>query len=210
MARGTQNDAGSQDREAVPPFWLPTEEDADRLIDPRVVDVARENWAWAFYLIKRDLNDGTRTREIVLDVAIEVTSRLREEAEVARNLHGYYRTSLIHHVKAVAALEGRITYEGSTQDLEKNHQPRAADWIKVFHDRMTLQAIAPYMSHAVRRILHNRQLGYSWKETARRLGLTEKQAKSRFYYGANRAYEELLSAQAKRACAERDRKHGRE
>jgi AraC-like DNA-binding protein len=75
---------------------------------------------------------------------------------------------------------------------------------------MALQAIAPFMSHSVRRILHNRQLGYSWKETARRLGLSEKQAKSRFYYGARRAYEELLRAQAKRARAERDRNDGRE
>jgi hypothetical protein len=66
------------------------------------------------------------------------------------------------------------------------------------------------MSHPVRRILHNRQLGYSWKETACRLELTEKQAKSRSYYGARRAYEELLEAQAKRARAERDRDDGRE
>jgi hypothetical protein len=210
MARVMRNDAGSTDPEAVPPFWLPTEEDADRLIHPCVLDVARENWVWAFYAIRRELNDGTRTREIVQDVAIEVTSRLREEAEVGRNLHGYYRTSLIHHVKALAALEGRITYEGSTQDLERNHQLTAADWIKAFHDRMILQAIAPYMAHPVRRILHNRQLGYSWKDTARRLGLTEKQAKSRFYYGARRAYEELFRAQAKRARAERDRNDGRE
>lgn len=210
MARVMHNDAGSTDPEAVPPFWLPTEEDADPLIDSCVIDIARENWAWAFYLIKRELNDGTRTREIVLDVAIEVTKRLREDAEVGRNLHGYYRTSMIHHVKGLADLEGRIIYEGSAQDLERNHQPSAPDWTKVFEDRMMLQAIAPYMSHPVRRILHNRQLGYSWKETARRLGLTEKQAKSRFYYGARRAYEELLKAQAKRARAERDRDDGRE
>ena len=210
MARTIHNDAGSSDPEAIPPFWLPTEEDADRLLESCVVDVARENWVWAFYLIKRELNDGTRTREIVLDVAIDVTNRLREDPEVARNLHGYYRTSMIHYVKALSASEGRVIYEGSAQDLERNHQPSAPDWTKVFEDRMTLQAIAPYMSHPVRRILHNRQLGYSWKETARRLGLTEKQAKSRFYYGARRAYEELLCNQAKRARAERDRNNGRE
>jgi hypothetical protein len=210
MARVIHNDAGSSDPEAVPPFWLPTEEDADPLIDSCVVDVARDNWAWAFYLIKKELNDGTRTREIVLDVALEVTNRLREDAEVGRNLNGYYRTSMIHHVKDLASLEGRIIYEGSAQDLERNHQPNAPDWTKLFEDRMALQALAPYMSHSVRRILHNRQLGYSWKETARRLGLTEKQAKSRFYYGARRAHEELLRAQAKRARAERDRNYGRE
>jgi hypothetical protein len=209
MARGTHNDAGSQDPEVVPPFWLPSGA-ADRLIESCVVDVARNNWGWAFHLVKRDLNDGTRTREIVLDVAIEVTNRLREDPQVRRNLHGYYRTSILHRVKALAGVESRIVYEGSAHDLERNHQPSAPDWTKVFEDWMMLQALAPFMSHPVRRILHNRQLGYSWKETACRLGLTEKQAKSRFYYGARRAYEELLEAQAKRARAERDRDDGRE
>lgn len=210
MARVRHNDAGSSDPEAVPPFWLPTDKDAETLIDPCVVEVARENWNWTFYLVKRELNDGTRTREIAEDVAIEVTNRLREDPEVGRNLNGYYRTAMIRHVKALAAWESRITYEGSAQDLEANHQPSAPDWTKVLEDRMILATIAPYMSHPVRRILHNRQLDYTWKETARRLGITEKQAKSRFYYGARRAYEKMLAVQARRARAERDRNNGRE
>jgi DNA-directed RNA polymerase specialized sigma24 family protein len=210
MARSRQNDADSSDVKRVPPFWLPTDEDAELLIDPCVVEIARENWSWTFYLVGRELNDGTRTREIALDVAVEVTNRLREDAEVGRNLNGYYRTAMIRYVKDLVVSESRIVYEGSAQDLESTHQPSAPDWTKVFEDRMMLRSIAPYMSHPVRRILHYRQLDYSWKETGRRLGLTEKQAKSRFYYGARRAYEKLRAVQARRARAESDRNNGRE
>jgi hypothetical protein len=55
------------------------------------------------------------------------------------------------------------------------------------------------MTPEVKQILYYRQLDYSWKHIANRLSLTEKQAKSRFYYGAHQAHNELLAAQATRA-----------
>jgi len=64
------------------------------------------------------------------------------------------------------------------------------------------------MSHPVRRILHYRLLDYSWKYIAQQLNLTEKQAKSRFYYGVRQAFDELLATQARRARAERNPTHG--
>jgi hypothetical protein len=69
--------------------------------------------------------------------------------------------------------------------------------------------LIPYMSHPVRQMLYWRRLDYSWKHIANRLSLTEKQAKSRFYYGAHQAYEELQRVQAMRAC-ERDQRNGNE
>ncbi len=192
------NGARNTDTEAVPPFWLQADENGTPLIDPSVIEVARDNWPWAFYLVKRQLNDGSRAREVVQEMAVEVTSRLREDAEVGRNLNGYFRTAMIRHVKSLVVRESRITYQGTGLDLEASHQPSAPDWTKVFEDRITLQSLACYMSHPVRRILHYRLLDYTWKQIASRLGLSEKQAKSRFYYGVHQAYEELLGAQAMR------------
>ena len=178
-------------------------------MDSCVVAAARDNWSWAFWLIKRELHDGTRMAEIVQEVAIEVTNRLRADADVGRNLNGYIRTSIIRRVKTIAMRESRLTYEGAAHDLEVNHQPAAPDWTKVLDDRITLRSLAPYMSHPVRTILHYRMADYSWKRIAQLVGLTEKQAKSRFYYGARQAYEELLAGQKKRANAERDPSNGR-
>jgi hypothetical protein len=109
---------------------------------------------------------------------------------------------MIRRVKTLAARDGRITYEGGAQDLEANHRPSAPDWTKVLEDRLALQSLLPFMSHPVRRILHYRQLDYSWKQIGKRLALTEKQAKLRFYYGVRQAHEELLAIQARRARGE--------
>jgi DNA-directed RNA polymerase specialized sigma24 family protein len=201
MAKAGHKDSGKPDPAAVPPFWLPAREDGGRRIDERVLAVARANWPWAYWLVKRQLRDGTRCAEIVEDVAADVSRRLGEEIEVGRNLNGYFRTSLIRRVRTLTIREGRIRYEGGARELEANHRPSAPGWTAIFEDRMALMSLLPHMSHPVRHMLHCRLLKYSWRKIAHSLGITEKQAKSRFYYGARRAYEELLSLQAERARA---------
>ena len=199
MARAGHNDRCSSGPETVPPFWLCADE---QRIDQRVFAVARDSWSWAFWLIKKQLNDGPRTPDIVENVAADVSSRLRADTEVGRNLKGYFRTAMIRRVKTLATRDGRITYEGGAQDLDTNHRLSAPDWAKVLDDRLALQSLLPFMSHPVRRILHYRQLDYSWKQIGQRLALTEKQAKLRFYYGVRQAHEELLAIQARRARGE--------
>jgi hypothetical protein len=47
-------------------------------------------------------------------------------------------------------------------------------------------------------MLHYRLLDYSWKEIGVVFKMTDRQARSRFYYGARKAYEDLLAAQERR------------
>jgi DNA-directed RNA polymerase specialized sigma24 family protein len=183
---------------AVPPFWLDSNGDGTSPIDPRVLQVAEQNWSWAYWLIQRELHDEGRAAEIVEKVANEVSSRLIVDTEVGRNLGGYFRTAVIRRVRTVAARDQRITYCGGTQDLEASHRPSTPDLTKVFEDRSRIDALLPFLAHPIRRILNLRLLDYSWKEVSQQLGLTEKQAKSRFYHGLRQAADELL--------ADRDRK----
>src|ERR1700688_5193164 len=107
MARAGHNDRSSSGPEAVPPFWLCA---GEHEIDQRVFAIARASWSWAFWLIKKQLNDGPRTPDIVEDVAADVSSRLRADAEVGRNLNGYFRTAIIRRGKKPAAPGGGSTY----------------------------------------------------------------------------------------------------
>ena len=203
-----KNDRGSSGAEAVPPFWLRSDDGHGRVIDPRVLAVCKESWSWAYWHVRRQLNDGARMPDIVEDVAVQVSNRLRADAEVGRNLNGYFRTAMILRVRTLAVREGRITYEGGAHDLDTNHRPNARDWAKMFEDRMAIQSLIPYLSHPVRRILHYRLLDYSWKEIGKQLGLTEEQAKKRFHYGVRQAFDELLATQSRRMRAERNPNDG--
>jgi len=199
MGRADHGGDRSSGPETVPPFWLCSEECQ---IDQRVETAARESWTWAFWLIRRQLNDGTRTAEIIEHVAADVSSRLKTDPDVGRNLSGYFRTAVILRVKTLAARERRVTYAGDIRDLEKNYRLNANDWTKVLEDRLTLQLLLPFMSHTMRHIMHYRQLDYSWRYISQRMALTEKQAKLRFYYGLRQAHQAWLEVQAKRARGE--------
>jgi hypothetical protein len=183
----------------VPPFWLRAEENGVRIIDERVLAVAKDNWDWAFWLVKKQINDGSCTPEIVENVATDVTNRLKADPDVGRNLNGYFRTAVMRRVQTLVIRSSRTAYEGGTHDLETNHQPSAPDWTKVCEDRIVIKSLLPYMSHPVRRILNYRLLDYSGKQIAGRLCLTPQQAKKRFYYGVRQAHDELLADQAKRS-----------
>lgn len=193
--------AGKSDSDRVPPFWLRAA-NGDHPIDPTVINVAKENWPWTFRLAEQDLHDGACALEIVERTAIEVSKRLQEQPEVGRHLTAYYRTAFTNRIRRIAARNSRLHYEGSPQDLETNYKATAPNGIKLFEDRMVLGALLPHTTEKVRRILRYRLLDYSWKEIAQQLGIAEKQAKSRFYYGIQSAHQRLSAAQERRIRGE--------
>src|SRR5260370_19994485 len=99
MARAGHNDRGSSGPEAVPPFWLRTDEKGARAIDERVLEVSRDNWSWAFWLVKRQLNDGACTPDIVENVAVEGSGRMRADAAARPNLAGVFRTPFVQRLE---------------------------------------------------------------------------------------------------------------
>jgi hypothetical protein len=163
------------------PFGLPPVDSDGRVIKDLVHEVARALWPWAFRYVQRELRDGARALEIVEEVAGDVSERLREDAEVGRNLRGYFTTSFIHCVRNHVLCESRIEYEGLIHELEENHQLRAPDWIRGFETRLSLKLLAAYLSHAMRRMLNYRLAAYSWNEIGLVFNITGQQAKSRFY-----------------------------
>jgi hypothetical protein len=164
----------------------------------QVRDAASEIWPWAFRHVQKELHDGARALEIVQEVAAEVSGRLKDDAEVARNLKGYFTTAFIHCVQNHVLCESRIEYEGLIRELEENYHPTAPDWIREFETVLSLKLLAAYMSAPMRRMLSYRLSDYSWKEIGIVFNMTDRQVRSRFYYGARRAYDDLLTDQVER------------
>jgi DNA-directed RNA polymerase specialized sigma24 family protein len=198
MGASGLNRSRSPDLGEAAPFWLPSVDSDGQQIDDLVSGAAKELWPWAFRHVQRELHDATRALEIVQEVAADVSGRLKKDAEVGRNLKGYFTTSLIRCVRNHVLRESRIEYEGLIHELEENHHPRAPDWIRGFETRLSLKLLATYLSHPMRRMLNYRLADYCWTEIALAFNITTRQAKSRFYYGARKAYEDLLAAEAER------------
>jgi DNA-directed RNA polymerase specialized sigma24 family protein len=160
--------------------------------------VAQSLWAWAFRCVERELNDGAPAAELVESVAVEVSGRLQVEPAVGRNLKGYFTTAFYRRVRSRALREGRIEYEGLLRELEENHRLRAPDWAAALEKELTIRVLVSYLPHRVKHMLHCRMLGLSWNKIGRLLGISAKQAKSRFYYGVRQVYETRLEVQSRR------------
>jgi len=206
MGTSGPNRRGSFDLGEVAPFWLPPADSDGREIDDLVHQAAKELWPWAFRHVQKELHDGARALEIVQEVALDVSQRLNEDTEVGRNLKGYFTTSFIHCVRSHVLHESRIEYEGLIYQLEENHHPRAPDWIRGFETKLSIKILAAYLSQPMMRMLTCGLADYSWKEIGLLFRISDRQAKSRFYYGVRKAYEDLLATHAERRRSEEGKK----
>jgi DNA-directed RNA polymerase specialized sigma24 family protein len=191
---------GNRERisERIPEFWIRPQDKRGRSLDARVLNASRHLWPWAYRHVEIELHDGARAAELLEEVAMEVSARLRAEPKVERNLNGYLITAFHHRVRSQLLRDSRLAYEGLLYELEENHQPRAPDWVAALETKLALNFLVSYLPHQAKHMLNYRSLGFSWKEIARFTGLTVEQAKSRFYYSVQKAYETLLENQAKR------------
>jgi DNA-directed RNA polymerase specialized sigma24 family protein len=198
MSRDTENGALPSKPRRIPPFWIRPGDDHHRSVDPRVHELARRMWPWAFRHVERELHDAPSAAETLETVAIEVSVRLRAEPEVGRNLSGYLITAFSHRVRWLRIRDNRLGFEGLARELEENHGLRGPDVPAELEWRLTLDLLLTLLTHQIRHTLHLRMLGFSWKEVSGILGISVKQAKSRYYYGLQKAYEELLETHPRR------------
>jgi DNA-directed RNA polymerase specialized sigma24 family protein len=190
------------DTSRIPPFWIRPSDDHDLAIDPRVHELAQRMWPWAFRHVERQLHDGPSAAETLEEAVIAVSSRLRVAPEVERNLNGYLITAFHRRVRSRRIRDQRLTLEGLGRELERNHSLKGADSAAALEWRLTLDLLLIFLPHEIRHILHLRMLGFSWKEVSEVLGLRVKQAKMRYYYGLQKAYEDLITDHLRRRVSE--------
>ena len=196
--RDPENESGRRSSKPVPPFWIRPEDQRGQPVDSRVLDSSHHLWPWAYRHVERELRDGARAAELLEEVAMEVSARLQLEPAVARNLGGYLITAFHHRVRWERLRDSKLAYEGSLRELAAKHQLTAPDWTAAVETRLVVNLLLSCLPHELRHMLHYRMLGFSWKEAGGFLGISAKQAKTRFYRGVQKAYETLLDNQAKR------------
>ena len=186
----------------IPPFWIRPEDCRGARLDERVIEAAQHLWPWAYRCVERELQDAARAAELLEDVAFEVSERLKITPEVGRNLSGYLITAFHRRVRAQVLRESRLVYEGLLRELEVNHQLVAPDWTACLEAELVIKLLLSHLPHEIKHMLHYRMLNFSWKAIGKTLGISSKQAKSRFYYGVQKAYQVLLDDQARRASVQ--------
>jgi DNA-directed RNA polymerase specialized sigma24 family protein len=161
--------------------------------------VSERIWPFAYRHVQQELHDSASAAQLVEKVAIQVSSRLHAEPEVAQNLTGYFIRAFHRHVRRQSLKETRITYEGLLRELERNHRFTGPDWEAEIEWQLCLQFLVDRLPDQSSHMLNYRIIGFTWNEIGRALGISGKKARSRFYYALDKVHDQLLSSTAKGA-----------
>jgi hypothetical protein len=173
--------------------------------DEELLEAAREAWPHALAHARRELSkktaisDRTALATEIWERVLRSVSRTRQRSPEHRpavaDLHAYLIGAFRHRFNRVLQREQRRldTFEAfpSTLDLEKFQSARDVEWASQLEQAIAVKTILAHMDQSTRRIWRARQLGYSWKEIAVHLAITERHAKRKFREGIEKTRQRM-------------------
>jgi RNA polymerase sigma factor (sigma-70 family) len=159
-----------------------------RRLWPRVQAHARKE------LINKRPDDAialaTEVWEAVLRSVAKTMRRSNEKSRQILNLEAYLFGAFHHRLNRALRQERRrremVEYLPLGRDLERLRQAHNSRAVEDLDRSIQVKQTIESMDDWTRRVWMARQAGYSWKEIAKRLRLTEPQAKLRFRYAISR------------------------
>jgi RNA polymerase sigma factor (sigma-70 family) len=191
--------------------WLirgnePTDEKTLSPAEEDLRKAAREAWPRVLAHTRRELAgkglglDATALAADVWEGVFRAVSRALKRKGVGhapiQDLPSYLIAAFHRRLNRVLKRERRrletIRYVPSTADLDRMASARDTQWVSDLERAITVKEITGHMDEWTRKVWGARQYGYSWKEIARHLGMTEQQAKMRFRYGLEKTRDRLI------------------
>ena len=86
----------------------------------------------------------------------------------------------------------------SVLDLEQFETAMDAEWVEQLERAIAARQLFDRMNPWMKKVWQRRQCDYSWKAIAAWLGITEQQAKMKFYYGLQKMRQSMQSAKEPR------------
>ena len=177
-------------------------------VNEQLLAAARTTWPRALAHAKRELdqkNFGTEAEavagevwEAVLKAVSRALRRKRDFAGSIENLESYLFAAFHHRLNRFLKREQKrrdtVSLVASTVEFERLEGAQDTDWVSELDRAITVRQIVAHMDEWTKRVWQARQYGYSWKDIAKRLELSEQAAKKRFQYGLEKTREKLLGA----------------
>src|SRR5437588_2932657 len=187
--------AGKQDPDRPP---LP--------VDEELVAAARKAWPHVLAHVRGRLRDKALGRErtalaaeIWERVLVSVAkTRLRNKdlrspiLDLESYLIGTFHHRLNRELKKEQKRAETIEAFSSVLDLEQFGAATDAEWVEQLERAIATSQITDRMNPWMKKVWQRRQCEYSWKDIATWLGITEQQAKMKFYYGLQKIRQSIL------------------
>src|SRR5215472_7061181 len=155
-----------------------------RLLDK---ELGRERTALAAEIWDRVLLSVAKTRRRNNDLPSPIMDL---ESYLIGAFHHRFNRELKKEDKRAATIEAF----SSVLDLEQFEAATDAEWVEQLERAIAVRQIIDQMNPWMRKVWQRRQCDYSWKAIAAWLGITEQQAKMKFYYGLRKIRQSIMQS----------------
>lgn len=175
-------------------------------IDDGLLAAAREAWPHVLAHVRSELSDkelGPERTALAADIwdrvlrsVAKTRQRNRDHRPPIADLESYLIGVFHHRFNRVLKKEQKraetIELVSSALDLEQFEAARDTGWAEQLERAIAIRQITDRMDDWTKRVWQARQYGYSWKEIALRLGVSESQAKMKFQYGLEKTRQSIV------------------
>lgn len=176
-------------------LWIQPGDKPARALDADLVASGQRNWQRVAGYAKRVGQDTARAAE-ELEAAVRYLSALIQRhprfRERIKNLDDYVFWAAAHRLNRRAAKEPPIEYVGSVGDLNALRGAKNSNWVSGIENELFLKEVTGCMSERTRYLFSLRQMGWSWEDIAKNLGMTANAAQVQFNRGVSRARKRIL------------------
>ncbi|HXM96523.1 MAG TPA: hypothetical protein VOA64_20080 [Candidatus Dormibacteraeota bacterium] len=174
--------------------------------DDELILAAREVWPRVLAHAQRELNanslrsDSASMAAQVWERMLRSVSRTRQRNSDPRqaigDLRSYLFLAFVHRFNRAVQQEQkhaeRIELVSSSIELERIESAQDVGWVEELERAILIREIADRMDGWTKKVWQARQLGYTWKEIASWLGVSEQQAKMKFQYGMEKTRRSIV------------------
>lgn len=174
------------------PLWFPKKDKGGSTFKKSIAEAALKNWDRLRDYAARERIDSSFAADIVESIVASMSVALRRNGSgEVRNPDSYIYARFARRIRRLAARERRIEYRGTLQDLDSGKSTQDWEWpLRLENSIQAKEAIA-YMDADTRRTYWFRVHGLSWKEIARRDGVTVNTAIKAYHRGLERTRERM-------------------
>jgi len=174
--------------------------------DDELILAAREVWPRVLIHAQKELksnglvSDSASMAAQVWERMLRSVSRTRlrnsDHPQVIADLQSYLFLAFVHRFNRAIQQEQkhaeRLELVSSSVDLERIESAQDVGWVEELERAIAIREIAQRMDGWTRKVWQARQFGYTWKEIALWLGVSEQQAKMKFQYGLEKTRQSIV------------------
>jgi len=174
--------------------------------DEELIFAAREVWPRVLGYAKKELS-ANRLGSDTASMAAQVWERMLRSVSKTRqrytnprqpiaDLQSYLYLAFVHRFNRAVQQEQKhgekMELVSSSVDLERIESAQDVGWVEELERAIAVRQITDRMDPWTKKVWQARQYGYSWREIASRLGVSEPQAKMKFQYGLEKTRQSIV------------------